>query len=187
MIRKTFLLFTSFVLFVVLAGVQVQAGSKRVPVNWRFSGTLMTNIVVFDATILDTALTGAVHGQLKGSPGTAQLQLFSGRSTDPVFSQDCFDGAGGFTISVTDNPLVITFPDGSLLFANLATGMTGEFCLDFTTGRGEGTIPIMFIGGRGRFEGASGQAMIEGETQAISADGNFSGETATVKGMIILP
>ena len=81
----------------------------------------------------------------------------------------------------------------SLLFAKLAEGAVGDFCLEIDPGTGmptgmsEGKIPIMFTGGRGRFEGASGEAMIEGEIEAVSSNLNFSGETATVKGWVILP
>lgn len=191
MIKRTFLLFIGFMLLIALASPQVQARKKEVRVNWRFAGTFITNIVEFDPTINfpegDTTVTALIHGQLKGRPGRAELRSFAGRSTPPVPSEGCFDGAGGFAISITENPIVITFPNLSLLFAKLATSTTGDVCLDFSTGRGEGVIPIMFTGGRGRFEGASGNAEIKFETQAVSSSGNFSGETATVKGTIFLP
>ncbi len=193
MIKRTFLLFVACMLLIALASPQVQARKKEVRVNWRFAGTFITNIVqVVNPMTGDTAPTALVHGQLKGRPGRAELRVFAGRSTVPVFSADCFDGAPGLALSILENPIVITFPNLSLLFAKLAEGPPGDFCLELDTagiptGRGKGVIPIMFTGGRGKYKDASGQAVIEAETEAVSSNGNFSGETATVKGTIILP
>ena len=191
MIKRTFLLFVGFVLLIALASPQVQARKKEVRVNWRFAGTFITNIVEFDPTINfpegDTTVTALIHGQLKGRPGKAELRSFAGRSTLLGPNGCLVNDTAGVGIRIDENPIVITFPNLSLLFAKLEDGKTGDVCLDFSTGRGEGVIPIMFIGGRGKFEGASGNAEIKFETQAVSSSGNFSGETGTIKGEIRLP
>ena len=44
----------------------------------------------------------------------------------------------------------------------------------------------MFTGGRGRFEGATGSAVIVAETEPVSSDGSLSGETGTTVGTIVL-
>ena len=193
MIKRYFLLFIGFILLVAMAGPPVQAGEKEVRVNWRFAGTFINNILEFDLLTQEPHPTALVHGQLKGPPGRAELRVFAGTTSVPEFSPDCFDGAPGLAFFILENPIVITFPDLSLLFAKLAENKVGDFCLELEmpvgipTGRSEGKIPIMFTGGRGRFEGASGEAMIEAELEAVSINGNFSGETATVKGWVILP
>ena len=46
---------------------------------------------------------------------------------------------------------------------------------------------ITFAGGRGKYEGATGTAVITGEAQAVSADGTFLAETGTIVGTIIVP
>lgn len=184
MIKRTFLLFVGFMLLIALASPQAHAGKVRV--NWRFAGTLINNILEFDLSTQQPTPTALVHGQLKGSPGRAELRSFSGKSIVIGSSPDC-SGNNLLAISITENPIVITFRDLSLLFAQLKTGEQGDFCLDLSTGSGEGEIPIMFTGGRGRFEGANGWAVIKAETQAVSSNGNFSGETATVKGWVTLP
>ncbi len=87
-------------------------------------------------------------------------------------------------IPITENPLIFTFTgDLSLLFATGA----GEFCVDLLTGRGTGTIDLTFTGGTGRFEGATGEAVIVFETESVSSNGSFSGETGTIVGEIVLP
>lgn len=196
MIKRYFLPFIGFILLIALASPQVQAGKKEVRVNWRFAGTFITNILEIDPLTQETTPTALVHGQLKGPPGRAELRVFAGKTSVPEFSDNCFDGAPGLALSILENPIVITFPDLSLLFAKLAEGAVGDICLELDpdvlpaiipTGRSGGKIPIMFTGGRGRFEGASGEAMIEAEIEAVSSNGNFSGETATVKGWVILP
>ena len=87
-------------------------------------------------------------------------------------------------IPITENPLVFRFTDDlSLLFATGA----GEFCLDLLTGRGTGTVDLIFTGGRGRFEGATGEAVTVFETEPVSSEGSFSGETGRTVGVIVLP
>ena len=84
-----------------------------------------------------------------------------------------------------ENPLVFTFKDLSLLFAK---GGSGVVCIDLQNpGITTFEIEIEFMGGRGRFEGATGVAVIKGEGEAVSADGSFIGETGTIDGWISAP
>jgi hypothetical protein len=66
---------------------------------------------------------------------------------------------------------------------------SGEICVDLTspTGNAEFRFDITFKGGRGRFEGATGTAVITGEAQPVSADQSFLAETGTIVGTIIVP
>ncbi len=86
-------------------------------------------------------------------------------------------------VLVTENPLVFTFKDLSMLFA---TG-SGEVCFDLLTGRGTGTVDLTFTGGRRRFEGATGEAVTGFEIEPVSSDGAFNAETGTFVGTIVLP
>ena len=86
-------------------------------------------------------------------------------------------------VSAAEDPLVFTFQDLSLLFAD----GNGEICVDLTTGLSTFRFDIVFFGGRGGFEGATGTAVITGEAEAVSADGSFLAETGTIVGTIIVP
>ncbi|MCZ6912448.1 MAG: hypothetical protein O7F72_06550 [Proteobacteria bacterium] len=87
-------------------------------------------------------------------------------------------------ITILENPLVFAFQDLSLLFAK---GGGGTICADLISGLTTFEINLMFMGGRGRFEGATGQAVITGEAENVSSDGSFLGETGTIVGWINVP
>ena len=105
----------------------------------------------------------------------------------PAFTpDDCLGSssdAGFVRILVGEDPLLFTFNDLSLLFAD----GTGEICVDLLTGNVEFEFNIIFNGGRGRFEGAWGTAVITGEAEALDSGGTFLAETGTIVGMITVP
>ena len=88
-------------------------------------------------------------------------------------------------VSAAEDPLIFTFKDLSLLFAD----GSGEICVDLTspTSNSVFRFDITFAGGRGKYEGATGTAVITGEAQAVSADGTFLAETGTIVGTIFVP
>jgi len=98
----------------------------------------------------------------------------------------CLGSEGLFlSFEITENPLVFIFKDLSLLFAKGGSGMV---CIDLLNpGITTFEIEIEFMGGRGRFEGATGVAVIKGNGEAVSADGSFIGETGTIDGWISAP
>ena len=153
----------------------------------RFAGIIINALQYIEPSTGQSS-SGA-FGQFKhvGSPGSGETTLFDGQADNPIFNLDCCDGpAGCLSIHITENPLVLTFNDLSLLFATSApTG--GDICVDLFTGRSTATIDIIFIGGRGRFAGATGEAVIVAETEPVSSDGSLSGETGTIVGTIVLP
>ena len=85
--------------------------------------------------------------------------------------------------NILENPLVFTFNDLSLLFANGSETL----CSNQNTGLTEFEINITFMGGRGRFEDATGQAVIRGESVGVNNDFSFNGQTGTIVGTIFLP
>ncbi len=155
----------------------------------RFAGTFI-NAVNYVAPGNPGVVQSAALGQFKtkGSPGDGELTLFDGKTGAPIFNFDCCDGPFGcLAIPVIENPLIFTFNDLSLLFATTApTG--GELCVDLATGSSTGTIDIVFTGGRGRFAGATGEAVIIAEVEPVrGSEGSLSGETGTIVGTIVLP
>ncbi len=184
---KVVILFVGFMLLGALGLGAVAIGSGNgdgtVNMNLRFAGTFINSIqYVAPAT---GELTGSplIRLKAKGSPGPCEITVFAG-SSETVFPSDCCAGGGPcLLITITENPLVFTFNDLSLLFATGA----GEICFDLLTGRGTGTVDLTFTGGTRRFEGATGEAVIVFEIEPVSSDGSFNAETGTVVGTIVLP
>ena len=159
-----------------------------VDVNMRFAGSFATNILHVDppaGTFVDSSL---INVQAKGTLGSAEIRGFGGRSTvpPPELLFNCLGSEGVFlSFEILENPLVFTFNDLSLLFAR---GGSGVVCIDLLNpGITTFEIEVEFMGGRGRFEGATGEAVIKGEGEAVSNDGTFIGETGTINGWVSAP
>ena len=157
-------------------------------VKMRFAGSFGTNVLYVDPSTGDAVVSSLINVQAKGTLGSAEIRGFGGRSTvpppDPVFN--CLGSDGLFlSFEILENPLVFTFKDLSLLFAK---GGSGVVCIDLLNpGASMFEIQIEFMGGRGRFEGATGVATLKGEGEAVSADGSFIGETGTIDGWVSAP
>ncbi len=174
------------VVLVLAGGLPITAAAdKVVEMDMRFAGTLANNIEHFDPMNLTTVTSPLLHFQAKGRPGRAEGRVFGGRVTGPTFPTTCL-GTGGqlFMFRIVEGPFVLTFKDLSLLFAK---GAAGTICINTMTGVTEFESNIMFIGGRGKFEGATGQAVFSGEAESVSNDGSFSGITGTIVGWINVP
>ena len=82
-----------------------------------------------------------------------------------------------------------TFKDLSVL--NMAfdeTRVEEAFnCIRFSDSRFDFVVPIKFVGGFGRFEGAVGEGIIRGQSRPVIPGSNFGSEIGTIKGTIILP
>ena len=166
------------VILFVAAGLPQTAVAKDVEMDLRFAGA-------FISSGLPSPL---IHVQAKGSPGKAVIRGYGAGPGDISFPTVCLGLSSDQPFSIlrveaTEDPLIFTFQDLSLLFAD----GSGEICVDTATGNAEFRFDITFIGGRGRFEGATGTAVITGEAVPVSADGSFLAETGTIVGTIILP
>ncbi len=191
-IKNTFIRLAT-VVFVLAGGLPLTAvADKVVDVDMRFAGAFVgSGIKHLDLSTMDpfdTTTSALIHVQAKGKPGRAEIRGFGGGGDAmPVFTPgDCLGSssvAGFVRILPEEDPLLFTFKDLSLLFAD----GTGEICIDLLTGFSEFEFNITFMGGRGRFEGATGTAVIRGEAAPVSADGSFQAETGTTVGWIILP
>ena len=170
----------------VAAGLPQSAVAKEIEMDLRFAGAFISGSLPSPLILV----------QAKGSPGKAVIR---GYGADTMLDTISFPTAclgltaipGGvpglpdtlLRVSAAEDPLIFTFQDLSLLFAD----GTGEICVDLLTGNVEFEFNIIFNGGRGRFEGAWGTAVITGEAQPVSADRTFLAETGTIVGMITVP
>jgi hypothetical protein len=177
------------VILALASGLPLTAvGDQMVEVKMRFAGAFASYIYHLDPMTGDTVDSSLIHVQAKGTLGRAEIRGFGGRATapnpEPVFN--CLGTDGVFlTFEILENPLVFTFKDLSLLFAK---GGGGVVCIDLLhPGISTFEIEVEFMGGRGRFEGATGVAVIKGEGEAVSADGSFLGETGTIDGWVSAP
>jgi hypothetical protein len=178
------------VMLALASGLPLTAvADQMVEVKMRFAGAFATDISHLEPGPVGAAVDSSlIHVQAKGSLGRAEIRGFGGRATapapPPVFN--CLGSDGVFlSFEITENPLVFTFNDLSLLFAK---GGSGLVCIDLLhPGITTFEIEIEFMGGRGRFEGATGFAVLKGEGEAVSADGSFIGETGTIDGWISAP
>ena len=175
------------VIVALASGLPLTAvADQMIDVKMRFAGSFATNILHVDPSAgpVDSSL---INVQAKGTLGSAEIRGFGGKSTvPPVFVMNCLGSDGEFlTFDILENPLVFTFKDLSLLFAK---GGSGVVCIDLQNpGITTFEIEIEFMGGRGRFEGATGVAVLKGEGEAVSSDGSFIGETGTIEGWVSAP
>ena len=176
------------VIVALASGLPLTAvADQTVDVKMRFAGSFATNILHVDPSAGQIVDSSMINVQAKGTLGAAEVRGFGGRSmVPPVFVENCLGEDGAFmSFEILENPLVFTFNDLSLLFAK---GGSGVVCIDLQNpGISTFEIDIQFMGGRGRFEGATGDAVIKGEGEAVSNDGSFIGETGTIVGWISAP
>ncbi len=160
-------------IMLIAVGLPQTAVAEHIEMDLRFAGAFVTS------QGLPSAL---IHATGKGSPGKVEIRGYGGVDAPFDFDPGCL-GSPGFRIDITENPLVFKFQDLSLLFAK---GGMGTICIrsnnliDFE-------INIIFMGGRGRYTGATGTAVITGEAEAVDSAGTFLAETGTIVGTITVP
>ena len=176
------------VILVLAGGLPSTAvADKVVEMNLRFAGGFATGIMHVDPMTGGLVPSALIHANAVGSPGRAEIRGFGGRDMPPGPPVATCLGSAGFFLEITimENPLIFAFKDLSLLFAK---GGSGTICVNLLPPFGTSfEININFDGGRGRFEGATGQAVITGEAESVSSDGSFLGETGTIVGWINVP
>ena len=177
------------VILALVSGLPLSAvADQAVEVKMRFAGSFATNLNHVDPMTGNTVDSSLIHVQAKGTLGMAEIRGFGGRAMAPTAPpvSNCLGSEGLFlSFEILENPLVFTFKDLSLLFAK---GGSGVVCIDLLhPGITVFEIELEFMGGRGRFEGATGIAVLKGEGEAVSADGSFIGETGTINGWISAP
>ena len=109
----------------VLAGALplTAAADKVVEVDLRFAGAFVAGGILHvdldpASPAGSTVVSALIHAQAKGKPGKAVIRGFGGSDGMSVFTPDCLGIPGtSLLIPITENPLVFTFGDLSLLFA----------------------------------------------------------------------
>lgn len=185
--KSTSLGVATLMLLLGVGAPQASYAEKTIKVDMQFAGAFSNSILRVDPfdPIGPPVASALIDVKTRGSLGKGVGQGFGGRGDTVEGPVSKCLGADGLFLKVTtiEDPLVWTFEDLSLLFA---TG-PGVICVDLTTGKSVFEFNVMFTGGRGRFEGATGYAVIEGEAEPVSADGSLNGETGTMVGWLSLP
>jgi hypothetical protein len=156
----------------VMAGA-VQA--MEVKINQTFTG-------VTTPTMVDTNGDGAFANdnsfQIVGSPGRATATSIV--ESTPIE----FVGTPGCELrsEIVTNSFIETFNDGSMLFFWVEDGF---MCIDTTTSEIWGELAGIVTGGKDRFEGATGEFIVE--FKAILATPTQNAFFGTMKGTVEIP
>ena len=153
------------------------------PVDWVISGALVNSIPALDlasGTEPPDLPASLINVVAKGGPANATITGLSYAlpSTD---STGCAQDAVA-ALQVVENPFVVTFGDGTLLYAN-STPQGGTICL-FANGSSTAQISLQISGGSGKYDGASGSLELAVKTQPIGR--SLLAEEGTVIGEIVL-
>ena len=173
----------------------VNAGGKR-NINWRIAGTIVQLIEVTSPDPEGDPDYGSVgpHSLInltaRGAPGSAKITLLSRTTETPPPDPDPFPCAAGyaFPLYFDKNDMVAIFFDQSLLFASIDEEKGGILCFGITPETAGTTyfkVKMNVTGGKGRFERASGGALIaKGNGYPVGPDATLAGENGTIKGKI---
>ncbi len=179
-------------IMLIAVGLPKTAVAADIDMDLQFAGAFVASgIKHLDLSTMnpvDTTASALIHVQALGTPDNAVIRGFGGGGdARPVFTPGPCLGAsspvGFLRIIATEDPLLFTFDDLSLFFAD----GTGEICIDLATGFSTFKFNTTFMGGRGLYAGATGGAVITGEAEPVSADGSFLAETGTIEGPITVP
>jgi len=172
------------VLAILGAGIASADGDRRVFL--RFAGDFIENLEQTNAAggvpTGPTSLSGLVRAKVKGNLGRADLTAVTrsiGVGPDPVFDERCPDYFMKI-VDITDNTLVLTFSDLSLLYGD----GDGVVCMDFSTFEQYVAVEGKWLGGTVRFRNAKGEfsirfdeaAEVNGNTQVTAEVGTITGK-----------
>ncbi len=187
--------FSSNVLLVVFIGVfavlgaQIASAEGDRGVFLRFAGDFIQNLEQTDAVagvpIDSTSLLGLVRAKVKGNLGRADLTAVTkSNNVEPVWDERCPDYGVFFkVVDITDNSLVLTFSDLSLLYGD----GQGVVCINFANGEQYIAVEGMWLGGTGRFRNANGEFSIRfDEFILVSPNTQVVAEAGTIAGTIDL-
>ena len=166
---------------------QIASADEDRRVFLRFAGDFIQNLEQTDAVdgvpTGPTSLSGLVRAKVKGNLGSADLTAVtksSGVGPDPVFDERCPDYFLKI-VDITDNSLVLTFSDLSLLYGN----GSGVVCMNFATFEQYIAVEGMWQGGTGRFRNAGGEFSIRfDEFAEVNANTQITAEAGTITGSL---
>ena len=168
----------------VIAPTQVSAGGDR-SVFMRFAGDFIQNLEQTDVDEygmpIGTSNLGIIRGKAKGNLGSADVTAVTkAENVEPVFDSRCPEGFLKVA-NITDNSLVITFSDLSLLYGD----GQGFVCVNFANGDEYSAIEGIWLGGTARFRDAEGEFLINiDEFVRVNPNTQIIAESGTITGTI---
>jgi len=168
---------------------QIASAEENKHVFLRFAGDFIQHIEQTDADVNGvpvgpTSLLGLVRAKVKGNLGRADLSAAT-KAYNPMPVPDPDNCPAGFlkVVVITDNSLVFTFSDLSLLYGN----GQGVVCANFGTGEQYIAVEGEWLGGTGRFRNAAGEFSIRFDDYIpVSPDTQIVAETGTITGTLSL-
>lgn len=193
--RNTFVGVIITTLAALSAGFAFADGVK--PIKMKFAGSLLLNLEQQQVDAMNvllippvTALIGIAQTKAKGNLGRADVTAVTKAKAleyGPVSDGACPGGLyGGFlkVADITDNAIIFTFSDLSLLYGN----GQGLVCVNFANGEQFASIDGEWTGGTGRFANVAGEfTIVSDEISAIGGSTQFSAETGRITGFLTRP
>ena len=174
-----------FILVFAVLGAQTASAEGDDQVYLRFAGDFIQNIEQADVgpDMLPTGTTstlGIVRAKVKGNLGQADVTAVTKvENVVPVPDDRC--PAGFFKIvEITDNNLVFTFQNLSLLYGN----GQGVVCLNFGTFEEYAIVEGNWEGGTGRFRDAEGEFSIRIDESYLFPKTQVTAEAGTITGTL---
>ena len=174
-----------FILVFAVLGAQTASAEGDDQVYLRFAGDFIKNIEQADVgpDMLPTGTTstlGIVRAKVKGNLGQADLTVVTKvENVVPVPDDRC--PAGFFKIvEITDNNLVFTFQNLSLLYGD----GQGVVCLNFGNFEEYAVIEGNWEGGTGRFRDAEGEFSIRIDETYLFPNTQVTAEAGTITGTL---
>jgi hypothetical protein len=170
------------VVFAVLGAQTASANGDR-PVFLRWAGDFIQNLEQTDVdefgVPIGTSNLGLIRARVVGNLGSADLTAVTKvENLFPGPDDRCPDG---FTkvADITDNSLVFTFSDLSLLYGD----GQGVICINFVNGEQYVAVEGVWLGGTARFRNAEGEfaihfdefALVNANTQVVAESGTITG------------
>lgn len=179
-------LFAVFTGALALSATQTAIADGNRQVSLRFAGDFIQNI---EQTVTDpfgqpigTSTVGLVRAKAKGRPGNADTTAVTKAQpvAMPVPDDRCPEGFLKVE-DITDNNLVLTFSDLSLLYGD----GQGVVCINFANGEQYAAVEGTWLGGTGRFRDAGGEFSIRfDELALVSPNTRFFAEAGTITGTL---
>lgn len=181
--------YSTNVLLVVFVGLFTVLGAQNASANGdrsvflRFAGDFIQNLEQTDVDEfgipIGTSNLGLIRGKVKGNLGSADATAATKTETlMPGPDERCPEGFVKVA-NITDNSLVLTFSDLSLLYGD----GQGVVCINFTNGEQYAAVEGMWLGGTARFRNAEGEfsirfdefVLVNPNTQVVAESGTITG------------
>jgi hypothetical protein len=187
MLRSRFSSNAPLVVFIgvfALLGSQTASAEGDRHVSLRFAGDFVQNLEQMDVdgngvSIGMSSALGLIRAKVKGNLGRADLTAVTKtEGVVPVPDSKCPDDFVKVA-DITDNNLVFTFSDLSLLYGD----GQGVVCINFANGEQYAAAEGMWLGGTARFRNAKGEfsirfdefALVSSNTQVVAEAGTITG------------